>query len=122
MVRHQLALITSIRSDVARHDRVQAWSEAMEALADLVAPWGNDDKDFQKAWADRPCAVVDMGNGHIMAVPTASDCREAQRILTAMMDRQGLLVKRRVVSGPGPRTFPADAPTAAPQPATEATP
>jgi len=111
MVRSQLDRITAIRSDVARRDRVQAWHEALEALADLVAPWAEGDEAFLKAWDTRPVAVVDLGDGSTMPCPTAADCREAQRILMAMMDRQGLLVKRRNVSGPAPRTFPGAAGT-----------
>ena len=116
MVRLQLDRINLIRSNVKDPDRVAAWSEAVEALADLVMPWATepDEKDrFVKEWDDRPVAVVRIplpaGESRLVPVPNASDCREAQRILMGLLDRKGLLVKRRTVSGPAKRDFkPAD--------------
>lgn len=112
MVRLQLDRINAIRSNVKDADRVTAWSEAVEALADLLLPWANepDEKErFLKEWDDRPVAVVRVpqpdGTLRVIPSPTANDCRQAERICLGLMDRKGLLVKRRTVSGPAPRTY-----------------
>ena len=108
------------RTDLANPLRVASWSETIEALSDLLEPWAlEEDRDaklqgkrgqFMQEWDDRPVAYVTTPRGRLV-VPTAADCRTAQRILTGLLDRQGLLVKRRTVSGPGPRNF-ASPPTA----------
>lgn len=110
MVRLQLDRINLIRSNVKDPDRIAAWSEAVEALADLMLPWASEpdeQKRFLLEWEQRPVACVRValpgGESRLVPVPTASDCREAQRILMGLLDRKGLLVKRRNVSGPAPR-------------------
>lgn len=112
MVRLQLDRINAIRSNVKDPDRVAAWSEAVEALADLLLPWANepDEKErFVKEWDNRPVAVLRIpqpdGSLRVIPSPTATDCRLAERICLGLMDRKGLLVKRRTVSGPAPRLF-----------------
>jgi len=103
------------RTAVDNPRRVEGWSECLEALADLAMPWAQEEDaqakakkkgqgQFLKEWAARPVAVITTTTGRII-VPTASDCREAQRILMGLFDRQGLLVSRRTVSGPAPRGF-----------------
>ncbi len=108
MVRLQLDRINGLRSDVANPDRVPAWSEALEALADLLFPW--HDEAFRLAWEDRSVAVVTLASGQKMPVPNARDCRETQLVLMALLDRSGLLVKRRTVSGPGSKVKPVEEP------------
>lgn len=112
MVRLQLDRINTIRSEVRNPDRIVAWSEALEALHDLLLPWSSEPDErllFMQEWAERPVAVIKMTlpNGTVqqVPVPTAQDCRAAQQILMRLLDRKGLLVKRRTVSGPGPRVF-----------------
>lgn len=109
-MRLQLDRINAIRSNVKDPDRVAAWSEAVEALADLLLPWANeaDEKDkFVREWEERPVAVVRIpqpdGSVRVIPAPTATDCRQAERICLGLMDRKGLLVKRRTISGPVPR-------------------
>jgi len=108
MVRFQLDRINLIRSDVKNPDRVAAWSEANEALADLLIPWASEDPNFKREWNDRAVRVVRF-NERLIPMPTASDCREAQRIIMGLLDRSGLLVKRRVTSGPAARVFDGEA-------------
>ncbi len=98
-MRNQVDRINQLRSDVANPERVPAWSEANEALADLLLPWHDD--AFRVAWEDRSVAVVTLASGRAIPVPNAADCREATLILMGLLDRSGLLVKRRTVSGPG---------------------
>lgn len=116
-MRLQLDRINLIRSNVKDPDRVAAWSEAVEALADLVVPWATEPDEqerFVKEWDNRPVAVVRIpmpgGEFRLIPVPNASDCREAQRILMGLLDRKGLLVKRRTVSGPAKRSFAPEEP------------
>ena len=99
-------LINRLRSDVTNLERVSAWSEAVESLADLILPWA--DEDFRKKWEARRIRHVRVG-GRLVPYPSATDCREAQLIIMGLLDRSGLLVKRRNVSGPAPRDFAAEA-------------
>lgn len=110
LIREQLANITRIRGDVGRLDRVEAWSEALEALADLLLPWASseDDGQFNQEWRNRRCRVIrvasvdgDRRRDQLVPYPNARDCKEAQAIIMGLLDRSGLLVKRRVISGPG---------------------
>ena len=110
MVRFQLAEINALRSNVQNPDRVMAWSEALQALADLLLPWSEQDPQYRAEWEDRPCRVVrwrhpsgDSSKDRLIAAPNAADCREAQRIIMGLLTRSQLLVKRRVISGPGVR-------------------
>lgn len=112
LVRAQLAEVTRIRSDLMNPNRVECWSEAVEALADLLGPWANDESDggvFLREWAARrvrhyrvphPSGAVELSR--LVAWPSARDCRESQLIVMRLMDRAGLLVKRRATSGPKP--------------------
>lgn len=103
LIRLQLQKITEIRSNVDHPNRLYAWSESLEALADLVVPWSDTDKEadqFRVEWEARPVAIAYGPHGESICVPTIQDCRTAQLILTRMMDRRGLLVKRRKTSGP----------------------
>lgn len=116
MIRIQLAEINHLRSDIQNPDRVQAWSESLEALADLLAPWATDDDTFQQEWEDRPvrCYRVhhpsgDPARDRLIPHPTAGDCRKAQQIIMGLLDRAGLLVKRRTVSGPRRENTPPEA-------------
>jgi hypothetical protein len=116
MVRNQLDRCNEIRSNVELPDRVRIakWSEAIETLADLLMPWALDEDkkaqasnppsrgQFVREWDDRPVGVV-YDHGEAIVVPTARDCRVHQQIIMGLLDRQGLLVKRRNVSGPSPR-------------------
>ncbi len=102
------------RTDVANPRRIEGWSETLEALADAVMPWATEEDrqaklkkkrgQFFLEWEDRPVAVITTTTGRVI-VPTAQDCREAHRILLSLLDRQGLLVSRRTVSGPAARDF-----------------
>lgn len=103
MIRRQLERITEIRSNVDHPRRAEAWSEANEALADLLISWTDNDKErehFHREWEERPIAVVYGPSGEMIPVATVQDCRIAQQILMRMMDRAGLSVKRRKTSGP----------------------
>jgi hypothetical protein len=107
MIRQALGDITSIRGDLRNPDRVQAWSEAVEALADLLEPWAAQDERFRSEWEARPMRVYrrrhasgDPERDRFVAWPTAQDCRSAQRVIMGLLDRAGILVKRRTVSGP----------------------
>lgn len=104
MVRAQLDRINQLRGDVINPNRVAAWSEALEALADLLIPWASEPAEidkFRKEWEDRPVRCLRI-NDKLVPFPTATDCRQAQQILMGLLDRSGLLVKRRGVSGPAP--------------------
>lgn len=118
MVRQQIMEITRIRNDVGDPMRTTRWSEALEALVDSVMPWSSKDKEFQKEWDARKVSCVRGDDGELIPFPTAAECRIGQRIVMAMLDRAQLLVKRRVTSGPGPRSFadPAKTPPTAPEP------
>lgn len=111
MARELLAEANRLRSDVTNPDRIIAWSETLEALADLLLPWAEQDGRFLQEWEERPCRVVRIrsasGNPDLdrfIPLPTASDCRAAQRIIMGLMSRAQLLVKTRKVSGPGVRS------------------
>lgn len=106
-VQNLLYLIDNVRGDVGRVDRVTAWSELLEALADALQPWGELDPDFQREWEDRPMRIIrvphssgDPRRARIVPHPSAQDCRAAQQILTRLMARSGLYVGKRKVSGP----------------------
>ena len=108
MIRAVLVEISRVRMDVGDPLRVAKWSEGLEALADLAAPWANlpSEKDkFQVAWDKRPVAIVRDRQGRPVPVPTARDCRAAQAILLELLARNGLMVKTRTTSGPAPRVF-----------------
>ena len=104
MIRLQLDRINFLRGQVENPDRVAAWSESLEALADLLLPLSEDDAQFQKEWEDRPVAMIDGPAGRVM-VPTAQDCRHAQQILMRLMKRHGFLFRSRTISGPVERDF-----------------
>lgn len=105
MVRAQLVAINAVRNDVQRHDRTEAWSEALEALYDLLYPWWAENKTWQAKWDARRVAVVEVGPGEFVAAPTPTDCRQAQQLLMELLHESEMLVKKRTVSGPSPRDF-----------------
>lgn len=107
MIREALVALHRVRLDLTNPNRVQAWSEGVEALADLVQPYADLDDQFKQEWRTRPMRVKRIkhpsGNpdqDRLVPFPKASDVREAERIIRAMLDRAGLLVQRRTVSGP----------------------
>lgn len=99
--------INEIRGDLKNPERVAAWNEAQEALVDLLQPWAGGDELFLREWEDRPMRVKrirhpsgDTSRDRLVPFPKATDCRAAQRIIMGLLDRAGILVKRRTVSGP----------------------
>lgn len=105
MVRAQLVAINAVRNDVQRVDRTEAWSEALEALYDLLYPWWADNNGWQEKWDARRVAVVEVAPGEFVAYPTPQDCRQAQQLLMELLNESEMLVKKRTVSGPSPRDF-----------------
>lgn len=93
------------RRNVDDPRRIERWSEAIESLYDALLPWTAGDDDFEAEWQMRPLAVVYLEDGGEVPMPTASDCREAHQILVRAMHKAHLLVKERVVSGPGKREY-----------------
>lgn len=108
MVRLQLDRINAFRSDVTNPDRIVAWSESLEALADLLLPWWEDDEDWRAKWDARPVAVVTLEGGMAVPIPTAQDCRKGQLLLMELLHKHNLLVKTRKVSGPTSKVKPAE--------------
>jgi len=100
MVRNQIDRINFLRGNVENPDRVSAWSESVEALCDLLIPWHDD--QFRSEWDNRSVAVIMLGRKKV-PIPTATDCREAQQICMRLLQRSGLLVKTRKISGPAPK-------------------
>lgn len=116
MVARQLDLIQKTRSDVANPLRVAIWAEALEALRDLVFPYAEADPDpgvpgvvdekgvqcvgrFNQEWERRPLGGF-VEDGEWFPDPSAADCRHAERLIMALLDRHRLLVKTRKTSGP----------------------
>lgn len=93
--------INEVRTDVRRADRVQAWSEALEALLDLVRPLLEGDAKFWDAWDSRPVAHVRTPAGALVPWPRPSDCRRAQDLLFDALATRGMLYSSQRLSGPG---------------------
>lgn len=107
IIREALVALHRVRLDLNNPNRVQAWSEGVEALADIVEPYAAMDDQFRAEWQNRPMRIKRIRHpsgrrelDRLVPFPKASDCREAERIIRSMLDRQGLFLKRRTVSGP----------------------
>lgn len=86
LVFEQISTINRLRS------QGDDWSEAVEALADLLIPIY--DEDFKKAWDRRRVACIDV-DGLAIPTPTPQDNREAYTICMDLMARKGTLVPAR---------------------------